>query len=230
MSHHGHTHSCKKGLEEHNCTVGGELLCHLPYAVFSVLTSLVILSFFSMFMLTSVGHEVIKKGASLLFHSFHFMHLVFASAGTLITFFRFSKHYVQALVVGIFSPAFFCMMSDAVLPYLGGKMLGVPMTFHICFVSELHNVLPFLLVGVLTGFALGHNINEKKIAYSLSSHAVHIFVSSLASTFYLVAHGFIEWYTSIGAVFLFLIAAVVIPCSFSDIIVPMVVAKGKKSR
>lgn len=229
MSQHQHMHSCKEGMD-HDCTVGGELLCHLPYAVYSVLSSLVILSFFSMFMLSYDNIAMVKKGASLLFHSFHFMHLVFAAAGTLITFFRFSRDYVLAFFVGIFSPAFFCMMSDAVLPYLGGKMLGVPMTFHICFVSELHNVLPFLLTGVITGFILGHNVTDKKISYSLSSHAVHIFVSSLASTFYLVAHGFTDWYTSIGVVFLFLIGCVVLPCSFSDIIVPMVIAKGKKNR
>lgn len=230
MSQHKHAHTCKEGMDHDCTTVGGELFCHLPYAVYSVLTSLVVLSFFSMFMLSYGDVTVIKKGASLLFHSFHFMHLVFAAAGTLITFFRFSRDYWLALFVGIFSPAFFCMMSDAVLPYLGGKMLGVPMTFHICFVSELHNVLPFLLTGVVTGFILGHNVTDKRISHSLSSHAVHIFVSSLASTFYLVAHGFTEWYASIGAVFLFLIGCVVLPCSFSDIIVPMMIAKGKKNR
>ena len=52
------------------------------------------------------------------------------------------------------------------------------------------------------------------------------FVSSLASTFYLVAHGFAHWHTQIGLVFLSLIVAVVIPCTLSDLVVPMTFARA----
>lgn len=229
MSNHRHEDACVH--EHHEHSVKHELICHLPYAVFSVALSLIVLSFFSMFSSgLRLAPEEIAKEASILFHSFHFMHLVFAAAGTLITFFRFSKSNITGLLMGFFSPAFFCMMSDAVLPYIGGRLLGVPMTFHICFISELPNVLPFLFVGILNGFLLGKHAADKMITYSISSHAVHIFISSLASTFYLVAHGFVGWYNQIGAVFLFLIAAVVIPCTFSDVIVPMVVARNRTGR
>jgi len=220
MSHHSH-HDSHQG-----STVFSELVCHLPYAVFSVALSLAILSFFSMLTSLHADEVFVRKGASMLFHSFHFMHIVFAATGALITFFRFSQSYFKAIIVGVCSPAFFCMLSDAVLPYIGGRMLGVPMHFHLCFISELHNVLPFLIVGIINGLAISTHEREKKSSYSLSSHAMHIFVSSLASTFYLVAHGFTNWYEHIGSVFLFLIFAVVVPCTFSDVIVPMIVAKG----
>lgn len=222
--HHDHHHDTN---HNHEHTLMGELFCHLPYAIYSVALGLAILSLLSAVVF---GHtadpQVVKKGTKILFHSFHFMHIVFAATGTLITFFRFSQNVFKALIVGILSPAFFCMLSDAVLPYIGGRMLGVPMHFHLCFVSEWSNVLPFLLVGLLNGFVMSKN--GAKMNHGLTSHAVHIFVSSLASMFYLVSHGFTQWYAQIGAVFLLLIVAVVLPCTLSDVVVPMFIAKMGK--
>jgi hypothetical protein len=220
QSNQCHTHV------HHDHTIMGELLCHWPYAIFSVACGLAILSFLSAVTIgQSVEPALAKKGAKILFHSFHFMHIVFASAGTLITFFRFSKNIFRALLIGIISPLIFCVLSDAVLPYLGGLALGVPMHFHLCIASELHNVLPFLFVGILSGFATRFAVGQNSMMYSLGSHAAHIFVSSMASMFYLVSHGFTEWYTQIGMVFLFLIFAVVVPCTLSDVVVPMAIAR-----
>ena len=71
----------------------------------------------------------------------------------------------------------------------------------------------------------------KQGGYSLSSHATHIFISSLASTFYLISHGFTNWYVSIGNVFVLLIIAVVVPCTLADVVVPMTMARlGKKPK
>ncbi len=215
----------KKHTHEHTLT--GELICHLPYAIFSVAFSLGVLSFMSV---GQAGPQQMRATANLLFHSFHFMHIVFAATGTLITFLRFSRNIFMALLVGIFSPAIFCMLSDAILPYLGGRILGVPMSFHLCFVSELPNVLPFLFVGILNGFVMSRHYENRQGLYSLFSHTVHILVSSLASLFYLVSHGFVNWYASIGMVFLFLIGAVVIPCTLSDVVIPMMVAKVDKKK
>jgi hypothetical protein len=156
------------------------------------------------------------------------MHIVFAATGTLITFFRFSKNIVKGFLVGIFSTTVFCTLSDAIIPYIGGKLLGVNMHFHLCFLTELRNVLPFLGIGLLNGFVMSRHHSSKQSMFSTSSHFVHILISSFASTFYLVSHGFTQWYSSIGFVFLFLIIAVVIPCTFSDLIVPMAFAKGDK--
>ena len=51
-------------------------------------------------------------------------------------------------------PNVFCVLSDVVLPYFSGKILGVDMEFHICFHRELENVLPFLCMGILNGLIL----------------------------------------------------------------------------
>ena len=219
MSNHHH-----HGDTEHEHSILGELLCHLPYAIYSVAFAIGILSFITYF---SMGDsvEIVCKKSKVLFHSFHFMHILFAATGTLITFFRFSRNNTRAILLGIFSPIIFCTLSDSVLPYIGGLMLGVNMKFHICFHKELMNVIPFLVIGILNGFLLSRHEGERQWLYAITSHAVHIFISSLAAIFYLVSHGCTDWYKIIGGVFVFLIFSVVAPCTFSDVVVPMLVAK-----
>ena len=207
-------------------TIVQELVCHLPYSVVAVAFSLAMLSLLSLAALWgNVDPKITKKGIKMLFHSFHFMHIVFAAAGTLVTFFRFSQDTKKALIVGIISPSFFCVLSDAIIPYFSGLALGFDMHFHICFWYELKNVLPFLFVGIATGFLTKWSHANNKIHYALTSHTSHILVSSLASTCYLVANGLTDWHTKIGFVFFFLIIAVVVPCTLSDIIVPMIIAR-----
>jgi|SRR5579863_9079508 hypothetical protein len=224
--HNEHTHDHS---DQHS--IVNELFCHLPYAIYSVAFSLIVLSFFSVFSMNIIDPAIVKKASKALFHSFHFMHIVFAATGTVITFCRFSKNYMRALVVGIVSPTFFCVLSDAVLPYIGGRILGVSMHFHACFLTEPHRVVPFLIAGIINGFVMSSHHHSKQGGYSLSSHFIHIFISSLASTFYLISHGFTDWYSSIGNVFILLIIAVVVPCTLADVIVPMTMARvGSKDK
>jgi len=214
----------------HDHTVINELICHLPYAVFSVAFALIILSILSAFSLGVLHENLVQQGAELLFHSFHFMHIVFAATGSIIAFSRFSKNIWAALLVGTVSTTFFCMLSDMIFPYLGGRMLGVPMHFHICFVSDTLKVVPFLFVGVSNGLILSKHHDSKLGSYAISSHSAHILVSSLASTFYLVSHGFTNWYAYIGLVFLLLIVAVVVPCTLADVVVPLAIAKRLRKK
>jgi hypothetical protein len=226
---HNHTHD-HDHVHNGESTVVHELLCYLPYAIYSVAFSLIILSAYSVFTM-GLDPAMIKKGSKALFHSFHFMHIVFAATGTVVTFCRFSKNYFRALIVGIISPTFFCILSDAVLPYVGGTILGVPMHFHMCFFTEPQRVIPFLIVGIINGFVMSSHHSSKQGGYSLSSHASHIAISSLASTFYLISHGFTNWYVSIGNVFVLLIVAVVVPCTLADVVVPMTMARlGRKNQ
>lgn len=230
---HSHNHDHKHG-HDHGHSHNGEnpiiheLMCHLPYAIYSVAFSLIMLSVYSVFTM-SLDPAIVKKGSKALFHSFHFMHIVFAATGTIITFCRFSKNYLRALVVGTLSTIFFCILSDAILPYIGGRILGVDMHFHMCFLTEPQRVIPFLIMGLINGFVMSMHHASKQGGYSLTSHASHIAISSLASTFYLISHGFTNWYVSIGNVFILLIIAVVVPCTLADVVVPMTMARlGKE--
>lgn len=219
---------CEDHVNGHQQSILGEVTCHFPYAVFSVAFALSVLSFVNFFSSGHLDTHSTQKGAHLLFHSFHFMHIVFAATGTLITYYRFSKNLWKGLIVGILTASFFCTLSDSILPYIGGRMLGVDMHFHMCFISDLDKILPFLFVGLLNGYVMSRHHSSKQSFYSTFSHAIHILVSSFASMFYLVSHGYVNWSADIGYVFLFLIIAVVVPCTFSDVVVPMFFAKAKK--
>jgi hypothetical protein len=220
--HHHHEHIFKE-----------ELMHHVPYAIFSVALSMVLLSLLDYSSAaTSIGHEARRiacSGYHMLFHSFHFLHILFAATGTIITFSRFSHSLGKALIIGTLSPTFFCMLSDVILPYAAGRLMGIDMELHICFHREVHNVLPFLGVGILNGLILRSHHSSMLRFFSLGSHFVHILISSLASLFYMVSHGFDNWYPQMGYVFLFLVGAIVIPCTFSDVIVPMYFAGVKKN-
>ncbi len=212
--HSHHDHSFKE-----------EFLHHLPYAIFSVALGMIILSMLDYSSTTeSIGQEarkIVCSGYHMLFHSFHFLHILFAATGAIITFSRFSDNFLMTLLVGSVSPAFFCVLSDVLLPYGAGRILGVDMELHICFHRELHNVLPFLGIGILNGLVLRSHHSSMLRIFSLGSHFFHILISSLASLFYMVSHGFDNWYPQMGLVFLCLVVAIVIPCTFSDVIVPM---------
>lgn len=213
---------------KHEHSTYSEIICHFPYAVFSVAFSLIVLNFmdFIAFQNTKDLSEVWFS----MFHSFHFMHITFAAVGALLTYLKVSKgkNILRAMIFSGISSTIFCMLSDIIFPYLGGLLLGVNMQFHICFVHEMHNIFPFLFVGLLTGWALSQHEENSLGVFGIWSHFTHIFVSSLASSFYMVSNGFTDWTCQIGYVFLVLIVAVVVPCTLSDIAAPMYLARMDK--
>ena len=197
-----------------------ELTCHFPYAVFSVALSLIsaaILGYFSF----GAQPQTVESGSLVLFHTLHFMHIVFASTGTVLTFFRFSKNIVKGVIIGAISSVFFCILSDVIMPYIVGECMGVTMDFHICFITEWQNVVPFLGMGLFNGWVLSkHGVGQGSF-YSIWSHFMHIFVSSLASMLYIISHGMHDWHAHMGILFMFLVLAVVVPCTMSDVVVPI---------
>ena len=221
-------HAKCAGQESKACrpTIFDELVCHFPYAVFSVALSLIILSFVTFFGIDKQP-ELVHGLWLQLFHNFHFIHIVFATVGCLLTYMRFSKNILKGIIVSILSATVFCILSDIAMPYVGARLLGVNMHLHICFISELHNILPFLFVGILTGLAMMRHHSEAGKEMGLWSHFAHILISSLAASFYLVSHGFVNWAASIGMVFIVLIGAIVIPCTLSDVVVPIFFAENK---
>ena len=201
-----------------------ELAHHFPYAVFSVAISFVgaaLLGYFSF----GASAEVVESGSGVLFHSFHFLHIVFAATGAVLTFFKYSDRLLRGLVLGALNAAFFCILSDIFMPYLVGTILGVQMELHVCFMHEMHNIIPFLLVGVFNGWLLSKHHTGKKSFYSIWSHFAHILVSSLASMMYLISNGMHDWMPYMGVLFAFLVVAVVVPCTLSDVVVPVYAAR-----
>lgn len=225
-NHTDHTHT------SHETSLRDELACHFPYAAFSVALGFVVLSFTYFLGLTIADASKLRKGYHVLFHSFHYLHLVFATTGTLVTFSRFSRNIARGLIVSLISPAIFCTLSDIALPALAANLLGVSMHVHICFFEwrDALNVLPFMIVGLMCGLALRRHHEASLGFFSLGSHFVHILISSLAALFYIVSYGFDKWHHSMGYLFFFLVIAVVIPCTVSDIVIPMYFARTKNKK
>ncbi len=228
-NHHNHNHnhddhinnpSTKSGLLEHHHSVWSEILCHLPYAIFSVSLCMIFLSFIP-------NLEIGYKKTSIayrLFHNFHFLHLLFAGTGTVLTFRKYSKNIPLCILTSLLVPIIFCTFSDAFLPYLGGKFVSLDMHFHWCFLKHIGTVAPFLLAGVLNGWVMSNHATSVQLFYSIGFHFSHILISSMASMLYLISFGFHNWWDRMGFVFMFLIGAVLIPCTLSDIVVPMLFA------
>ena len=221
-----------------------ELAHHLPYATLSVTCALMVLSLIDVFFQSGIVESTLNihshatnptccchpSGMDILFHSFHFIHILFAVSGAMMTFSRYSKNIIAGMFIGIFSASIFCTLSDILLPYLAGTFIGVSMELHICFFSELHNILPFLTIGALNGLIMSYISEFQTAKNSLRLHFFHTFVSSLACAFYAIGHGFYDYYAYFGIFFLLILAAVVLPCTLSDIVVPIIFARivGKK--
>ena len=226
-----HKHCATQSSTDHNHACGSmkeEIIAHFPYAVFSVALGLIGVALLDYLSSGAKTPQLIKGGMHTLFHTFHFMHIVFAATGGMLTFFRYSNQLIKGIIICSVSTVVFCIASDILVPYIVGTMFGVPMKLHICFLSELHNVLPFLLIGTINGWILAQHEKHLHSFYSLWSHFTHIFVSSSAAILYTVSHGFTNWANHMGVIFLCLVIAVVIPCTLSDVVIPFFFSKDHK--
>ena len=214
-----------------------ELSHHLPYATLSVACALMLLSILAVFFKSGIAYSTVhthsttdccghnQSAMDILFHSFHFIHILFAVSGSMVTFYRYSNRVIVGMIVGIISSTVFCTLSDVLVPYLAGLLLGVAMDLHICFFSELSNIIPFLVIGALNGLVMFYVKDFKTEQNSLNLHFFHTLISALASTFYAIGHGFADFHIYFGTFFLLILGAVVLPCTLSDVVVPIICAR-----
>lgn len=194
-----------------------ELGYHLPYSIFGITIGLIamgVLSFFAILM----GSEGLLPAASIeLFHVFHPAHVLISAVATTAMFWKHEKRIFKAACVGFIGSVALCAISDIFLPFVGGLSLSSGMHMHICIIENPSSVFPFAIVGVAAGLLVTKSF-EKSTQYS---HSAHVFLSSAASILYLLGFGLTGWIQSIGAVFLIIIIAVMLPCCASDIVFPL---------
>ncbi|MGE0009181.1 MAG: hypothetical protein AB7F19_01455 [Candidatus Babeliales bacterium] len=215
---HKHEFACH-GYDEHpSCSVWQEVICHMPYGIFSVALSLIVVGFLYFI----VGNTpAMYKHAHVLFHVFHFLHIIFATTGSYIAFMRFTRKPYFAIFMSLFSSIVFCTLSDILMPYAGGVLLGFNVTLHLCIRTEIFNVLTFWAIGLVNGLVMIRNTSTNRESFTALTHFSHISTSAIASLLYLVAEGFTTWYDHMGILFVLLMGAVVLPCTLSDVIVPV---------
>lgn len=195
--------------------LGEELRHHLPFSAFSVAMGITVLGITS-YVSTSTGVTDTSPASYGLFHIFHPLHMLFSSMATTAMFWRHERKFLKALVIGFIGATGICGLSDILMPFYAGRLLGVEMHWHICIVEHPQIILPFVAVGIVIGL-LVPEVRKSTIF----SHSAHVLTSSMASIFYLVSFGLSQWIDMIGMVFIYTILAVVIPCCVSDIVFPL---------
>lgn len=196
-----------------------ELTHHLPFSILSVIAGLImvgILSFITEIMNAGDPSHHFEE----LFHIFHPTHILFSAMATTAMFWQKEKRVFKAMIVGIVGSLGICGISDIFIPYLAGYLLGAHMHLHVCIVEHPQLILPFLSLGVLVGFLAPGNLEKSEGV--IFSHSIHVFISAAASIMYLVGFGVTDWAHRVGAVLIYMVLAVVIPCCTSDIVFPLI--------
>lgn len=204
---------------DHRHPVVIELLEHLPFSVGAVGASLLLLAG-----IESVHGRLTVERIDWLFHGFHPAHLLLSATTTTAMFWAYERRALKAAGVGLIGSVVFCSVSDVLLPYLGGLLLGLEMNVHWCFWDHPLRVLPFVVLGLVAGL-VGSAYVRRSTIYS---HSGHILVSAMASLLYLVEYGLTDWTSRIGWVLLITTAAVLLPCCFSDIVFPLLFTKSAR--
>lgn len=193
-----------------------ELQEHLPYALFSALGGMGLLGLFSFVSEVTGRGRLFPAASADLFHAVHFTHLFLSAMATTAMFWRHDRRWLKTLFIGIVGTLLPCGASDIFFPLLGGKLIGIPMTAHICVLEHPLLVWPFLLTGCAAGFVLPTHRHSTHFA-----HGGHVLVSTGASLLYLISFGLTDWLRFSPLVFLILVGAVLIPCCTSDIVFPL---------
>ncbi len=197
-----------------------ELKEHLPFTILSAGIAIVAVGFLTII----IGEYELPYTGENLFHIFHPLHVLASAATTTSMFWKYKRNILHAAATGLIGALVICSLSDIIFPFLGGFFLGIEMDMHICILKHPMIIVPFLLVGVLTGF-LSPGLIEHSTIYS---HSAHILLSTMASLVYLISFGMTGWLGHIGWVFMILVLVVLITCCLSDIIFPLFFTGGKK--
>ena len=194
-----------------------ELVHHLPFSIFGVILSILLLGLLSFFVTIMRAQDISAAAFGELFHIFHPVHILFSAVATTSMFWKHERSIVKAVFIGFIGSVFICGLSDIILPFCGGILLGREMQLHICFIRHPVLILTFSSVGILAGLLINKNTRHS----TEYSHSAHVFISSSASILYLISYGLTDWTHLIGAVFLIAVFAVMIPCCASDIVFPL---------
>ena len=156
------------------------------------------------------------------FHVLHPTHMLLTSIVTAAIFRLYSGGVRGSIAVGFLGAVPICTLSDILLPYVGGVLLGAEMELHVCVLEHPWFVIPPALGGAAIGALTGR--------WTKCPHAAHLLISTSASLFYLMAFGVADWLIRFPIVFAVLFMAVWIPCCTSDIVFPILFARKGKRR
>lgn len=203
---------CKMNEVEDHKLISKELIRHAPFTAFGAITGILIMA---IILLVEVPDDVSDK----VFETLHPLHIVLSALATTAMYRLHRGRERWAVLIGYIGSIGICTVSDIILPYLGGSLVGADMEFHVGFIKEWWIVNPAAFLGI----ALGYLKPTTKFP-----HAGHVLLSTWASLFYLTAFGTADWLPLLPLVFLILFVAVWFPCCLSDIVFPLLFVRDRK--
>lgn len=193
-----------------------ELKEHAPFTFMGAVSGI-----FMVFFLRNLPENISFN----LFYIFHPLHVLLSAFITASMYKLHKKNpsLIKIFLIGFIGSVGVATLSDSVLPYLGETLLHLPhRELHLGFIEKWYIVNPIALLGI----ALASTKPSTKFP-----HSAHILVSTWASLLHIVMSlgGAISIPLYFGILFL-LFLSVWIPCCFSDIVFPLLFAKGQDSK
>ncbi len=195
--------------------IANELKKHAPFTFLGAITGIIIMAVIAF---ANVPPEI----SHTLFYILHPVHVVLSALVTTAMYKRHSKGKLwAAILIGYAGSIGIATLSDVVIPYLGGSLLGIKIGFHLGFIEKWWLVNPLALAGITIGYWK---------PTTKFPHMGHVLLSTWASLFYFTAFGTANWIPLLPFLLLFLFLAVWIPCCTSDIIFPLLFTPLQKAR
>ncbi len=189
-----------------------ELREHIPFTVLGAITGIII-------MVVIALADVPSAVSQTMFFTLHPLHVVLSAVATTAMYRKYgSGRFWVTLLVGYVGSIGIATTSDALVPYLGGILLGIDIKFEVPFIGEWWLITPAALFGV----AIAYLRPATKFP-----HFGHVLLSTWASLFYFTAFGAAEWIPLLPFIFLFLFFAVWLPCCVSDIVFPLLFTRKR---
>ncbi len=185
-----------------------ELRRHAPFTALGSMSGVLI-------MLALWHWHAPYRVSATLFWTLHPLHVLLSA---LVTTAMYRRHapgrWWRLLVIGYIGAVGIGTLSDALIPFAGEWMLGLPRrAVHIGCIEKWWLVNPLALLGMAIGAAWPH---------TRVPHAGHVLLSSWTSLFHMMMamDGAVSLLTAV-AVVTFIFIAVWMPCCTSDIVVPL---------
>jgi len=190
--------------------IAQELKEHIPFTALGAFTGILITILID---LANVPTHISYAA----FYTSHPLHVLLSALVTTAMYMRYKKgKFWAALLIGWSGSIGIATISDAIIPYLGGRLLHIGMEFEVPFVEHW-----WINLVALAGVAIGYWKQTTKIP-----HLGHVLLSTWASLFYIVTFGIADnWIPLLPFIFVILFLAVWIPCCLSDIVYPLLFVK-----
>jgi len=197
--------------------IAKELKEHIPFTTLGALTGIII-------MVIIVFGKIPSHVSYTAFYTSHPLHVLLSALVTTAMYMRYKKGKIwAAILIGWTGSIGIATISDAIIPYLGGTLLHIPMELEVPFIET--TAMPVIGIekwkvinsAAFAGIAIGYWKQTTRIP-----HLGHVLLSTWASLFYIMTFGMGgDWVPLLPFIFLILFLAVWIPCCLSDIVYPL---------